>query len=61
LVRILPSTTEELKLQINDDEADCLLRGLATVFDAVMANSLLRRGSLVVRRLTEVFKLSVCG
>ena len=48
LVRILPSTAEELKLQINDDEADYLLRGLATVFDAVMTNSLLRRGSLEV-------------
>jgi predicted NBD/HSP70 family sugar kinase len=35
---VLPSMAEELELQINDGEADCLRGGLATVFDAVMTN-----------------------
>jgi len=35
---VLPSMAEELELQINDGEADCLRGGLATVFNAVMTN-----------------------
>jgi predicted NBD/HSP70 family sugar kinase len=35
---VLPSMAEELELQINDGEADCLYGGLATVFNAVMTN-----------------------
>ncbi len=35
---VLPIMVEELELQINDGEADCLRGGLATVFDAVMTN-----------------------
>jgi hypothetical protein len=42
---VLPSMTEELKLQINDGEADCLRGGLATVFNAVMTNPPLGRNS----------------
>ena len=42
---LLPSMAEELKLQINDGEADCLRGGLATVFNAVMTNPPLGRNS----------------
>jgi predicted NBD/HSP70 family sugar kinase len=42
---VLPSMAEELKLQINDGEADCLRGGLATVFNAVMTNPPLGRNS----------------
>ena len=43
---VLPSMAEELDLQINDDEADCLRGGLATVFDAVLTNPPLGGDSL---------------
>jgi predicted NBD/HSP70 family sugar kinase len=42
---VLPSMAEELKLQINDGEADCLRGGLATVFNAVMTDPPLGRNS----------------
>ena len=42
---VLPSMDEELELQINDGEADCLWGGLAMVFDAVMTNPPLGRDS----------------
>ncbi len=42
---VLPSMDEELELQINDGEADCLRGGLAMVFDAVMTNPPLGRDS----------------
>jgi predicted NBD/HSP70 family sugar kinase len=42
---VLPSMAEELKLQINDGEADCLRGGLATVFNAVMTNPPLGRNT----------------
>jgi predicted NBD/HSP70 family sugar kinase len=35
---VLPSMAEELELQINDGEADCLRGGLATIFNAVLTN-----------------------
>ena len=45
---VLPSMAEELELQINDGEADCLRGGLATIFNAVMTNPPLGRNSLRV-------------